>query len=350
MRKYFSITIILLAGLAIFLTGCEKKEEMAGSSAPATANTLKTIKDRGFLKCGIAQQLPGFAYADEAGKFSGFDVDFCRGLGAAVGVDVKFFPLSAKERFPALQSGEVDVLFRNTTWTFSRDVNLGFDFVGVNYYDGQGFMVRKKTGITSAKGLNGATVCVNTGTTTELNLADYFRANNMKYKPVLFEKAEEVRKAYEAGRCDVHTTDASGLAAQRSAMADPKEHRILPEIISKEPLGPAVRHGDNNWGDVVRWVLNAHLVAEEKGITAANVSDTAANSTDPEVQRMLGKTGSLGQDLGVGADFAAKAIAAVGNYGEIFERNVGAETPLALGRGQNALWSNGGLQYAPPFR
>jgi len=313
------------------------------------AGTLEDVKSRGELKCGIAQQLPGFAYANEKGEFSGFDVDFCRGLAAAVGVKVKFVALSAKERFPALQSGEVDVLYRNTTWTFSRDVNLGFDFVGVNYYDGQGFMVRKKTKIKTAKKLKGATVCVNTGTTTELNLADYFRANNMKYKAVLFEKAEEVRKAYEAGRCDVHTTDASGLAAQRSAMADPKSHVILPEIISKEPLGPAVRHGDNKWGDVVRWVLNAHIVAEEKGITMKNVGKMAS-SQDPEVQRMLGATGSLGADLGLSADFAANAIKAVGNYGEIFERNVGAKTPLALSRGQNALWSNGGLLYAPPFR
>ncbi|MEE8394824.1 MAG: amino acid ABC transporter substrate-binding protein [bacterium] len=316
----------------------------------AQANTLENVKKRGFLKCGVAQQLPGFAYADNQGRFQGFDVDFCRGLAAAVGVDVKFTPLNAKERFPALQSGEVDVLFRNTTWTLSRDVSLGFDFAAINYYDGQGFMVRKKLGVSSAKELNGATVCLNSGTTTELNLADYFRANGMKYKSVLYEKSEEVRMGYEAGRCDVYTTDGSGLAAQRSAMKNPGAHKILPEIISKEPLGPAVRHGDNRWGDVVRWSFNVTVGAEEKGITAAGVEAAARQTTDPEVKRMLGVTGSLGADLGLQANWALRTIKAVGNYGEIFERNLGKNTPLALDRGLNQLWFKGGLMYAPPIR
>lgn len=316
----------------------------------AWGGTLDDIKRRGSLKCGIAQNLAGFAYTDSSGNFKGFDVDFCRGLAAAIGVSVKFTPLSAKERFPALQSGEVDVLYRNTTWTMSRDSKLGLDFAGVNYYDGQGFMVRKNSGIRSAKDLNGATVCVNTGTTTELNLADYFRANNMRYKAVKFEKADDVRLAYEAGRCDVHTTDASGLAAQRSAMKNPKAHRILPEIISKEPLGPAVRHGDNNWGDVVRWILNVHIIAEEKGITSSNVARIARSSKDPDTQRTLGQTGSLWADMGLSQNSPVNAIKAVGNYGEIFERNIGKNTPLALSRGLNQLWSKGGILYAPPVR
>lgn len=319
-------------------------------AAPAFAGTLDDIKARGHLKCGVAQQLIGFAFADNQGNFAGLDVDFCRGLAAAIGVDVQFTALTAKERFPALQTGEVDLLYRNTTWTMSRDTELGFDFVGVNFYDGQGFMVRKSSGVKSAKELDGATVCVNTGTTTELNLADYFRSNGMSYKPVLYEKAEDVRLAYEAGRCDVHTTDKSGLAAQRAAMKDPTEHYILPETISKEPLGPAVRHGDNAWGDTVRWVFNASLVAEEKGVTQGNVQTMAATSKDPEIQRMLGATGTHGASIGLDKDWAVKAIKAVGNYGEIFDRNVGPNTPVKLNRDQNDLWTRGGLQYAPPVR
>lgn len=316
----------------------------------AFAGTLDDIKKRGEMRCGIAQQLPGFSYVDEKGTQSGFDVDFCRALAAGLGAKVSFVPLSAKERFSSLQSGAIDVLFRNTTWTMSRDVKLGFDFQGVNYYDGQGFMVRKSLGVKSSKELNGASVCVNTGTTTELNLADYFRSNGMKYKAVLYEKAEDTRLAYEEGRCDVHTTDGSGLAAQRSAMKDPSAHMILPEIISKEPLGPLTRHGDNEWGDVVRWLLNVLIAAEEKGITAANVRSMARSSKDPEVQRMLGTTGSLGTDLGLSKSWAVRAISARGNYGEIFERNVGKNTPLALDRGLNAQWTDGGLLYAPPVR
>ena len=315
-----------------------------------SAATLDDIKARGELKCGVAQQLSGFAYADSQGNFQGFDVDFCRATAAAIGVKVKFFPLSAKERFPALQSGEVDVLWRNTTWTFSRDVNLGFDFAGVNYYDGQGFMVRKSLGVKSAKELDGATVCMNAGTTTELNLASYFRANNMTFEPVLYEKSEEVRLGYEAGRCDIYTTDASGMAAQRSAMKNPGEHIILPEIISKEPLGPLTRHGDNQWNDAVRWVLNALVIAEEVGVTKSNAQRMADSSTDPTIRGLLGKSGSFGQDLGLNNDWALNAIKAVGNYGEVFERNIGKNTPLGLERGLNALWTDGGLQYAPPIR
>jgi general L-amino acid transport system substrate-binding protein len=314
------------------------------------AATLDDVKARGELKCGVGQQLPGFAFADSQGNFRGFDVDFCRATAAAIGVKVKFFPLSAKERFPALQSGEVDVLWRNTTWTFSRDVNLGFDFAGVNYYDGQGFMVRKSLGVKNAKELDGATVCMNAGTTTELNLATYFRAHKMKFEPVLFEKSEEVRQAYEAGRCDIYTTDASGMAAQRSAMKNPGEHVILPEIISKEPLGPVTRQGDSQWNDVVRWVLNALIIAEELGVTQSNAQSMGDNSTDPTVRGLLGKSGTYGEDLGLTNAWALNAIKAVGNYGEIFERNIGKNTPLGLERGLNALWTDGGLQYAPPIR
>lgn len=312
--------------------------------------TLDDVKRSGTLKCGVSGTLPGFASLNSRGQMVGFDVDFCKATAAALGVKVKVVALTAKERFPALQSGEVDLLYRNTTWTMSRDVKLGFDFHGVNYYDGQGFMVRKSLGVKSAKELDGAAVCVDTGTTTELNLADYFRSNGMKYKPVVFEGADKTRAAYESGRCDVHTTDASGLAGQRSALKNPNDHMILPEIISKEPLGPVTRHGDNQWGDVVRWVLNAIVIAEEKGLTQGNVRSMARSSKDPEVQRMLGQTGSFGPDLGISKDWAVRAIAAVGNYGEIFERHVGVNTPLRLDRGQNALWNKGGLLYAPPVR
>jgi general L-amino acid transport system substrate-binding protein len=276
-------------------------------------------------------------------------VDFCRATAAALGVDVKFTQLSAKERFPALQSGEVDLLYRTTTWTMSRDVTLGFDFQGVNFYDGQGFMVRKSLGVKSAKGLNGAAICVATGTTTELNMADYFRTQGMKYKAVVFEKASEVRNAYEAGRCDVYTTDKGSLAAQRTALKNPGQHIILPETISKEPLGPVTRHGDNKWGDLVRWVFNALIIAEEKGITAAN-ADSNKSSTDPTVKRLLGETGTFGEDLGISNDWALNAIKAVGNYGEIFERNVGMGSKLGLDRGLNQLWTKGGVLYAPPIR
>lgn len=316
----------------------------------ASAGTLDDIKRRGYLKCGVGVQSAAFAFADEQGNYRGFDVEFCRATAAAIGVDVKFRQLSAKERFPALQSGEVDLLYRTTTWTMSRDVKLGFDFVGVNYYDGQGFLVLKSLGVKSAKELDGASVCVTTGTTTELNLSDYFRANGMKFKAVIFEQTAQLIQAYQAGRCDVFTTDRSSLASGRAQMKNPNDHMLLPEVISKEPLGPTVRHGDNQWGDVVRWVLNALIIAEEKGITKANVKRTARNSKDPEVQRMLGVTGSFGTDMGLKSDWAIKAISSGGNFEEIFNRTLGPNTPIGLDRGINSLWNKGGILYAPPIR
>jgi general L-amino acid transport system substrate-binding protein len=314
----------------------------------ASATQKKVLADKS-LRCGVAGNLPGFSFVDGAGDMRGIDADICRAIAASLGVKVTFKSLNAKTRFPALQSGEVDVLVRNTTQTLSRDVSLGFDFVGINYYDGQGFMVKKALGVKSAKELAGASVCVQTGTTTELNLNDYFARNNLKFKAVVFETLEDAVKAYESGRCDAYTTDASGLAATRSALKNPTEHVILPELISKEPLGPLVRHGDNEWADLVRWVFNALVTAEEKGITKANVKEMKKKSADPEVKRLLGESGSIGESLGLDNDWAVRAIAEVGNYGEIFDRNLGPQTPLAIERGLNALWNQGGLLYSPPF-
>lgn len=316
----------------------------------ATAGTLDDVKKRGQLICGVNGELPGFGFVDKRGRYQGFDVDFCNAVAAAIGVKISFRPLTAKERFPALQSGEIDMLARNTTWTMSRDGKLGLDFVTTTYYDGQGFMVRKSLGIKSARELGGASVCITAGTTTELNLADYFRSTGMKYKPVTYERTEDTRKAYEAGRCDVMTSDASQLAALRTGSRNPNDHMILPEIISKEPLGPLVRHGDNKWGDLVRWVVNAIITAEEKGITKANVGSMVGSSRDPEVQRMLGVTGDMGGHIGLSKDWAVRVIKAVGNYGEIFERNIGPNTALGLKRGLNAQWSDGGILYSPPIR
>ena len=318
----------------------------------AAAATLDDVKARGEVICGVSQGLPGFSNPDSAGAWSGLDVDVCKAIAAAVFNDaskVQFKPLSAKERFTALQSGEVDVLSRNTTWTMSRDTNLGLNFAGVTYYDGQGFMVRKDLGIASASELGGASVCTNTGTTTELNVADYFRSNNLEYEVVAFEKADEVVAAYDAGRCDVFTTDASGLYAQRLKLANPADHIVLPEIISKEPLGPAVRQGDDQWLDVVKWTLFALFNAEELGVTQANVEEMKA-SDNPEIKRLLGTEGTFGESIGLSVDWAANAIKAVGNYGEAFDRNVGPDTPLGIARGLNALWKDGGIQYAPPVR
>jgi len=318
----------------------------------AQAQTLEAVKSRGHLLCGVSQGLPGFSNPDDKGAWTGIDVDVCRAVGAAIfGMDgkVKFVPLSAKERFTALQSGEIDVLSRNTTWTFSRDNSLGLEFVGVNYYDGQGFMVRKELGVKSAKELNGAAVCTNTGTTTELNVADYFRGNKMEYKVVAFEKADEVVAAYDSGRCDVYTTDRSGLAAQRTKLKDPDAHIVLPDIISKEPLGPAVRHGDSQWADIVRWSLNTMIIAEELGVHSANV-DEMKSSDNPEIKRMLGMEANFGEQLGLSQDFAYNIIKNVGNYAQSYNANVGPDTPLKLDRGLNALWNNGGILYAPPFR
>ncbi len=318
----------------------------------AAAQTLEDVKERGTLQCGVTTGLAGFAAPNDEGEWEGFDVDFCRAVSAAIFGDpdmVGYTPTTAKERFTALQSGEIDLLARNTTWTLSRDVNLGFEFVGVNYYDGQGFMVRRDLGVDSALELDGASVCIQTGTTTELNLADFFRTNNMSFEPVTVDTSDQAREAYEAARCDVYTTDASGLAAQRSSMSDPAAHKILPEIISKEPLGPLVRHGDNQWGDINRWVLNALITAEELGVTSENVDDML-DAENPEIRRLLGSEGELGAMLGLPNDFAYNAIKMVGNYGEIFEKHIGVNTPLGLERGLNALWKDGGILYSPPFR
>ncbi len=326
---------------------------MAAAAGVASAGTLDDVKARGKLNCGVTTGLVGFAAPDANGNWDGFDVGVCRAVAAAVLGDptaVEFVPTTGKTRFTALASGEIDMLARNTTWTFSRDVDLKFEFVGVNYYDGQGFMVPKDLGVSSAKDLDGATVCIQTGTTTELNLADFFRSNNISYEPVPIETNAEAQQQYLAGACDVYTTDASGLAATRAAFEDPAGHVLLPEIVSKEPLGPLVRHGDNEWGDVVRWTLNALITAEELGVTSANVSELAASAGDnPEVNRLLGTEGNLGEMLGLDADWAVKALAG-GNYGEIFEKNIGENTPVGLARGLNAQWTEGGLLYSPPFR
>ncbi|MEL7257001.1 MAG: amino acid ABC transporter substrate-binding protein [Pseudomonadota bacterium] len=327
---------------------------MAAAASVASAGTLDDVKARGKLNCGVTTGLVGFAAPDANGNWDGFDVGVCRAVAAAVLGDptaVEFVPTTGKTRFTALASGEIDMLARNTTWTFSRDVDLKFEFVGVNYYDGQGFMVPKDLGVSSAKDLDGATVCIQTGTTTELNLADFFRSNGISYEPVPIETNAEAQQQYLAGACDVYTTDASGLAATRAAFEDPSAHVLLPEIVSKEPLGPLVRHGDNEWGDVVRWTLNALITAEELGVTSANVSELAASAGDnPEINRLLGTEGNLGEMLGLDADWAVKALSAGGNYGEIFEKNIGENTPVGLARGLNAQWTEGGLLYSPPFR
>lgn len=337
-----------------------KKSVFLGTVAGATmlagaamAGTLDDVKARGELICGSNTGLTGFGTPDASGNWVGFDVDLCRAIAAAVLGDaskVKFVPTTGETRFTALQSGEVDVLVRNSTWTFSRDTELALDFVAVNYYDGQGFMVKKDLGVSSAKELDGATVCIQTGTTTELNLADFFKQNNISYTPVTVADDSEAQRQYLAGACDAYTTDASGLAASRATMPDAENHIILPEIISKEPLGPVVRHGDSNWGDVVRWTYYALLVAEEKGITKANVEEMAGSSTDEEVKRLLGVSGDMGPKIGLDNAAFKNAIAAVGNYGEIFAANIGEGTTINLARGLNALWTQGGLQYAPPFR
>ncbi|GGW31678.1 amino acid ABC transporter substrate-binding protein [Gemmobacter lanyuensis] len=319
----------------------------------AGAGTLDDVKARGQLICGTNVGLTGFGAPDANGNYQGFDVALCKAVAAAVLGDaskVKFVPTTGETRFTALASGEVDVLIRNSTWTFSRDVDLKFDFVAVNYYDGQGFMVKKDLGVSSAKELDGATICIQTGTTTELNLADFFKANNMTYTPVTIADDAEGQRQYLAGACDAYTTDASGLAASRATMPDADNHIILPEIISKEPLGPLVRHGDNQWGDVIRWTYYALVAAEEYGVTSANIEEMANTTQNPEIKRLLGVEGDLGAMLGLDKDWGKRAIAASGNYGEIFEANIGSATPIKLARGLNALWTQGGLQYAPPFR
>lgn len=322
------------------------------SVAQAQDNTLKNVKKRGAVVCGVSQGLPGFSNPDNQGSWTGMDVDVCRALAAAIFGNpkaVKYTALSAKERITALQSGEVDLLARNTTWSMHRDTALGVDFVGVNYYDGQGFMVRKELGVRSAKDLDGATLCTNQGTTTELNAADYFRANKMKFDMVAFEKADEAIAAYNTGRCDAYTTDHSALYAQRLKLTNPNAHMVLPEIISKEPLSPVVRQGDDNWADIVQWTHYATVAAEELGVSSKNI-DRMKSSKNPSVRRLLGLDGTFGDNLGIRKDWAYQIVSHVGNYGEIFERNVGVKTPLGIKRGLNALWTKGGLQYAPPIR
>ena len=326
---------------------------LALSGAAQAGPALDKIKQAGQIVCGVNTGLAGFAQPDNQGRYTGLDVDICKALAAALFGDagkVKYVPLTAQQRFTALQSGEVDLLSRNTTWTLLRDTDLGLNFTVVVFYDGQGFMVPKKLGVKSAKELNGATVCVQPGTTTELNLADYFRANKMQFKPVVIEKLDEVENAFFSGRCDAYTTDRSGLAATRAARApNPGDYVILPEVISKEPLAPAVRQGDDQWNDIVRWVIYALFEAEEKGITSKN-ADEMAKSDDPTVKRLLGATPGMGKALGLDEKWALNAVKAVGNYGEIFERNVGEDSPLKLDRGPNNLWTHGGLMYAMPIR
>ncbi|MEL6582204.1 MAG: amino acid ABC transporter substrate-binding protein [Pseudomonadota bacterium] len=337
---------------SVFLGAATVAALVAGA---ASAQTLDQVRERGELRCGVSTGLVGFAAPDASGEWEGFDVSVCRAVAAAVLGDpslVEFIPTTGKTRFTALNSGEIDMLARNTTWTFSRDVDLNFEFVGINYYDGQGFMVPGDLGVTSATELDGATVCIQTGTTTELNLADFFRANGISYEPVPIETNAEAQQQYLAGACDVYTTDASGLAATRATFPDPTGHVILPEIVSKEPLGPLVRHGDNQWGDIVRWTLNALISAEELGVTSANVTSLAASAdpTTPEINRLLGTEGTLGAMLGLDPQWAFRAISTQGNYGEIFEGNIGESTPIGLARGLNAQWGDGGLIYSPPFR
>jgi general L-amino acid transport system substrate-binding protein len=325
---------------------------LALGATGAVAGTLDDVKAKGFVQCGVNTGLPGFSVSDAKGEWKGLDVDFCRAIAAAVFNDagkVKYTPLSAKERFTALQSGEIDLLSRNTTWTMSRDTKQG-KFAGVTYYDGQGFMVRKSLGITSAKQLGGATICTQTGTTTELNLADWFRAQKLEYKLVSFEKETEVVKTYDNGGCDAITTDQSGLYSERLQLVKPDDHMVLPEIISKEPLGPMVRPGDDAWFNVVKWTYFALLTAEESDVTSKNVDQVLASTENPDVKRLLGKDGSFGTDIGLTNAWAYQIVKLVGNYGEIFERNVGVDTPLKIARGINAQWTKGGLQYAPPIR
>ena len=334
---------IFVLGVA-FVLGC--------AAAPASAQTLKAVKDRGSLNCGVSQGLSGFSNPDDKGNWTGLDVEFCRAIAAAIFNDatkVKFVPLSSANRFTALQSGAIDVLSRNSTWTSSRDTSLGLNFAAVNYYDGQGFMVRKALKVNSALELNGASICTQTGTTTELNLADYFRANNMKYEVIAFATADETIKAYDGGRCDVFTTDVSQLYSERLKLTNANDHVILPEIISKEPLAPAVRHGDDQWFDIVKWVHFAMINAEELGVSSKNI-DEALKSTQPEIRRLVGTEGAYGEQLGLTKDWVVRIVKQVGNYGESFDRNVGPGSKLGISRGLNRLWTKGGIQYAPPIR
>lgn len=342
MKMMKSTLAIVTAATALGLSGIAQ----AGS-------TFDAVKAKGYVQCGISDGLPGFSYADAKGNYLGLDVDVCRAVAAAVFGDaskVRYSPLTAKERFTALQSGEVDILSRNTTWTSSRDAGLGLNFAGVNYYDGQGFLVNKNLGVASAKELDGATVCIQAGTTTELNLSDYFRARGMKYTPITYDTSDESATSLESGRCDVLTSDQSQLYAQRIKLGAPQDYIVLPEVISKEPLGPSVRQGDDEWFNIVRWSHFAMVGAEELGVTSANVEELAKTTKNPDIARMLGAEGEFGKDLKVSKDWVVKIIKQVGNYGESFDRNVGAGSDLKIERGLNAQWNNGGLQYSPPIR
>jgi general L-amino acid transport system substrate-binding protein len=338
MRMVLSLALVIAAALA--------------GAAAADARTLDDVRARGELRCGVNVGLAGFSAPDDKGVWRGLDVDFCRAIAAAIFKDasrVKYVPLSAKERFTALQSGEIDLLSRNTTWTMSRDTEQGLNFVGITYYDGQGFIVRKSLGVSSVSELAGASICMQTGTTNELNVADYFRTRGLSYNPVVFEKNEEAVAAYNLGRCDAYTTDSSGLYAQRIRLSDPEANVVLPEVISKEPLGPVVRQGDDQWANLVKWTLFAWLNAEELGIRQANVDEMRA-SPNPEVRRLLGVEGEFGRGIGLANDWAYEIVRSVGNYGESFERNVGRDSRLKIARGYNRLWTEGGLHYAPPIR
>ena len=326
---------------------------LVAAASVAGAATLDDVRAKGHVQCGINTGLAGFAFKDEAGEWQGFDVEYCKALAAAVFGDagaVKYTNLTGATRFEALKSGEIDALSRNTTWTYSRDNDLKLTFVGVNYYDGQGFIVSRALGVESAHDLEGASVCIQTGTTTELNLADFFRANGMSYEPVPIENNEEARQNYLAGRCDVYTTDRSGLAATRAVLDNPDDHVVLPEIISKEPLGPLVRHGDDEWADIARWTLNVLILAEEYGINSDNVGELAEGTNNPEINRMLGTEGEYGAMLRLDPDWAVNVISSVGNYAEIFDRHIGPDTQIGLARGENASYRDGGILYAPPFR
>ncbi len=361
MDSKLAILLIVVAAVAGYFVAdnmgdkaakSDKAQATKSAAAPASSSTLAAVKKRGQLVCGVSTGLPGFSQPDTSNKWSGLDVDVCRAVAAAVLGDaskVKFTPLTAKERFTALQSGEIDVLSRNTTWTHTRDTSLGLNFAGVSYYDGQGFMVSKKLGVKSAKELDGAAVCLQAGTTTELNLADYFRFNNLNYKSVVVDTSDQSVEGFKAGRCDVLTSDQSQLYALRTKLQDPNSAMVLPEVISKEPLGPVVRQGDDQWFNIVKWTLNAMINAEELGISSKNV-EAMKSSKNPGVQRVMGTSGDMGKKLGLSNDWAMNAIAQVGNYAEVFERNVGTSTPLNISRGLNALWNKGGILYAPPIR
>lgn len=314
------------------------------------ADTIEEIQSRGYLRCGVLDTYPGFSYLDAQGNYQGFDVDFCRAIAAAVGVEVRYTKLTGKTRFPALQAGQADVVLMLVTLTMSRETKLGLDFPAINFYDGQAILVRKSLGVTSARELDGASMCLTSATTGEINVADYFRRHGMTYQAVMFEKIDDADRAYLQGRCDAISGQSSNLAALRATQNRPDEHVVLSEILSKEPMGPVTRSSDRQWSMAVKYIVNALLVAEEKGLTRDNVEAQAGSSSDPEVQRLLGVTGTLGPDTGLPKDWALRAIAEVGNYGEIFARNLGPDTIFSMERGMNRLWSEGGLFYPPPFK